>query len=275
MQGSTVRKSSSAACCVSQARPVPPPAAALHSVEPKPVSPALLLRPNNSVLSLTSLLGDCTELEGLGSSSRPLSMAGLSSRCGSGASELIQLNSRAGNVDTPPGGPAAFETSDRLRRCLAPQVAQGDPELGLGSSHPNLDPDPSPAYPTLTRTNACIRPTLTRANACGAAQMVRSCCSPCASSLSSSISSSATPSGVTPSGVTPGGACAPQAMRPHSSSSAGQLPPLVRQRSVGSSRRVPLARIVHPTATPPSHGTQPVLDLTRDPPYLALPCLVP
>jgi hypothetical protein len=141
---------------VSQARPVPPPAAALHSVEPKPVSPALLLRPNNSVLSLTSLLGDCTELEGLGSSSRPLSMAGLSSRCGSGASELIQLNSRAGNVDTPPGGPAAFETSDRLRRCLAPQVAQGDPELGLGSSHPNLDPDPSPAHPTLTRTNACI-----------------------------------------------------------------------------------------------------------------------
>ena len=166
----------------------------------------------------------------------------------------------------------------------------------------NLDPDPSPAYPTLTRTNACIRPTLTRtnacicptltrtnacirptltrANACGAAQMVRSCCSPCASSLSSSISSSTTPSGATPSGVTPGGAtpsgaCAPQAMRPHSSSSAGQLPPLVRQRSVGSSRRVPLARIVHPTATPPSHGTQPVLDLTRDPPYLAVPCLVP
>ena len=50
-------------------------------------------------------------------------MAGLSSRCGSGASErMAQLNSRAGNVDTPPGGPAAFETSDKLRRCLAPQV---------------------------------------------------------------------------------------------------------------------------------------------------------
>ena len=80
---------------------------------------------------------------------------------------------------------------------------------------------------------------------CVAPQMVRSCCSPCAS-----VSSSATRSG----------SWAPQAMRPHSSthssSSAGRLPPLmpplVRQRSVGSSRRVRLPPTLpyrHLTAT--------------------------
>ena len=87
-----------------------------------------------------------------------------------------------------------------------------------------------------------------------APQMVRSCCSPCAS-----VSSSATRSG----------SWAPQAMRPHSSthssSSAGRLPPLmpplVRQRSVGSSRRVRLPPTLpyrHLTATPfpAPHGTQ-------------------
>ena len=126
-------------------RPNPPPCSVGHTrsaptAGAKPVSPpALLLRPNNSVLSLNSLMGS-TELEGLAPSSRPLSLAGLSSRCGSGASELMQLNSRAGNVDTPPGGPAAFETSDKLGRCLAPQVVQGGSELGLlGPSHPNPD----------------------------------------------------------------------------------------------------------------------------------------
>ena len=87
-----------------------------------------------------------------------------------------------------------------------------------------------------------------------APQMVRSCCSPCAS-----VSSSATRSG----------SWAPQAMRPHSSthssSSAGRLPPLmpplVRQRSVGSSRRdrlPPTLPYRHLTATPfpAPHGTQ-------------------
>ena len=122
--------------CSVRAKPaLSPPAGALY----RRVPPALLLRPNNSVLSLNSLMGS-TELEGLAPSSRPPSLAGLSSRCGSGASELMQLNSRAGNVDTPPGGPAAFETSDKLGRCLAPQVVQGGSELGLlGPSHPNPD----------------------------------------------------------------------------------------------------------------------------------------
>ena len=51
-----------------------PPAEALHSAEPKPVLPPSLdlppsrpgLRPNHSVQSLGSLMGDCAELEGLG-----------------------------------------------------------------------------------------------------------------------------------------------------------------------------------------------------------------
>ena len=46
------------------------PAEALYSVEPKLAPPpALLLRPNDSALSLASLLGD-RELEGLGPSPR-------------------------------------------------------------------------------------------------------------------------------------------------------------------------------------------------------------
>ena len=88
------------------------------------MSPPVLsarLRPSDSAMSLNSLIGDGSKLEVLGSSSRPLSMAGLSSRCGSGATELIQLGRRAGG-DTPPGGPATFETSDKTSRCHAPQM---------------------------------------------------------------------------------------------------------------------------------------------------------
>ena len=59
-------------CTGPEPYPVSPPAEALHSVEPKRFSPPILppsvpLQQNYSVQSLVSLLGDCAELEGLGS----------------------------------------------------------------------------------------------------------------------------------------------------------------------------------------------------------------
>lgn len=152
------------------------PTEALHSVEPKPVSPPTLqpslsptmhLVKNYSIQSLVSLLGDCAELEGLGSrfpstyptTSGPLSSidavpshmlgpddvpsprsgpvrmgSAPSSRCGSGASERMVLSEQPCRSETPPGGPSAFETSERLRKCLAPRLVRSRCASSAGSS---------------------------------------------------------------------------------------------------------------------------------------------
>jgi hypothetical protein len=122
---------------------------------------------NYSIQSLVSLLGDCAELEGLGSrfpstyptTSGPLSSidavpshmlgpddvpsprsgpvrmgSAPSSRCGSGASERMVLSEQPCRSETPPGGPSAFEASERLRKCLAPRLVRSRCASSAGSS---------------------------------------------------------------------------------------------------------------------------------------------
>ena len=141
-------------CTGPEPYPVSPPAEALLSVEPKPLSPPTLppsvpLQQNYSVQSLVSLLGDCAELEGLGSRfptiSGPLSSIWAVGSGPDGVRQSIDVSAPSSPVlgdqmlspvrsETPPGGPSAFEASEKLRKCLAPRLVRSRCSSSAGSS---------------------------------------------------------------------------------------------------------------------------------------------
>ena len=167
-------------------------------MSPPPLPPSVPLRQNYSVQSLVSLLGDCAELEGLGSRfptiSGPLSSIWAVGSGPDGVRQSIDLSAPSSpcaeltdqmqpcRSETPPGGPSAFEASEKLRKCLAPRLVRSRCSSSAG---PYPNPNPSPNH-----------------------NQVRSRCS---SSAGSSFVG----------GDTLRRAWAPQAMRPHGASSAG------------------------------------------------------